>query len=283
MVRTAYESSYYEDMQKEIPSITAITCCDPFCNIKMGYQLNDIFDAFGFKGIGPATCHKVVRYYREKRSSFTIADILINGVDGTGLFGAEYSNWLNAMELMKNSKQTLGALIVKLCYPGLGTKFEDIFQGYSSLEEFATSAQDKGLFQLFRDKSVLSENTYYYFCIYFKDIVRIVEYLENTIIMSCEKICGICLTGKMSLDDRGLTKSEFLRLCNEVQRDGPYSGLFEIKSVESVPKSFFVIAGANSVSSKTNKYKLALTKQSNSTTKVLYSPEEFIEFLRKGC
>lgn len=185
MIRLVFSNIVYtfQDIQNNVkhkPSITAVTCCNLNCHLKIVYQLDELFQRFDIKGLGPAVCERVVLHHKKKYGEVSVATIIKNRDINTGLVGAEYDNWVEAMNIIYGSKQSLGNLIYKLAFTGIGSKFEDVFQGYSNMKEFAIDVVPIGLTNFLANKSIKSTTTQYYFCTYFRDIVQIATSLEHT-------------------------------------------------------------------------------------------------------
>lgn len=257
-------------------SVTGVTCCNPLCPEKLVFQLEELFQRFKVKGIGPATCRKVVQHWKCIADEVTLAAIILGGAEDCGLFGAEYDNWSQAMYYLYTTKQSLGELIYRLAFPGLGSKFEDVFQGYNNIIEFAQMINKHGLETILADKSVRSETTLFYFCTYFPQIVQLSLYYQHTFTTASDVIYYICMSGKMFTGDGTFTKDQYLLHCKELQDAGSFAGQFELKATTSVAKADFVVASGSS----TNKFKTAAAKESKEGRKILYSPDEFIQYMK---
>lgn len=267
-------------------AVTGITCCDPRCPIKMSYQLTTMFERFGYKGIGKATCTKVVQDFMETGEKFDFADILIRGDKVISLTGAIGARWGEAMDLIRSSKQNLGSMIYKWSFPGLGSKFEDIMHGISSVSQLAEIIRAEGYFQFFSKRGVKSLTTLWYFREYLSEISKLSTEFKDCITISLDKVLAICMTGRMQSSLGNLTKKEYLNLCSTYLEQRNLSDPFEIKAVDTVSKATFVIAGEDSVAGKTSKYRQALEKEkvlkvakNDPNYKVLFSPDEFLALI----
>lgn len=284
VVRLAYSSNIirvdeYNSGVRPKPSITAVTCCNPDCYEKLPFQLVDMFSDFDVKGIGIGICTKVVAQYIALGKTVSLKDIILNKYSGTGLTGAEYETWCKGIDLIYNSKQTFGKLVDKLAYPHIGSRFEDVFRGCSCVPDFIRKVNSVGLIKLLESNGIKSTDMQFYFCKYIMDIVDIVTALEHTLVLSTNKFINLCMTGKMSSSVGNFTKDGFVHACIEIMKTGPFAGEFELKTTSSVSQATFVIAGANSVSGNTNKYRQAKTQQESSEYRFLFSPDEFLKYI----
>jgi len=267
-------------------SITGVACCDPYCWIKLTYQLSEVFRRFGYKGIGKETCSKVVQDFLRLGKPFSLSDVLLRGDDVISLSGAMRGKWIEGVGCIKKSRQSFGTFIYKLSYPGVGSKFEGVLQGISSIKQLTVAVKQEGFFCFFANRGVRSFTTIYYFMTYLPDVYCIIKEWEDCISTSSGKILPVCLTGKMKTSIGRFTKSEYLALCSQILERGE---TFEIKSVESVSKALFIIVGEDSIAGNSAKYRQAVEKQNalqkdqGSNQKILFSPDEFVNMvLGKG-
>jgi NAD-dependent DNA ligase len=270
-------------------SVTGITCCNLHCYEKIVYQLDELFKRFSVKGIGPAICNKVVRFFIDHDENITFANILLKSGRYNGLSGAEEQAWAAALETINTSRQTMGEFIYKLSYPGIGKKFDDIFNGLSSMDDLACTIQKEGFLHFFSSRGVKSFTTLYYFLEYLPEISQLLEHYKNTILTSTEKVYTVCMTGKMETIAGKYTKRDFIMQCNSLLLSRNLTEPISLKQVDSVSQAMFIVAGSDSVVAKTKKYLAAVKKENEiksrlnkNDLKILFSPDDFLAFILGG-
>lgn len=263
------------------PSVTAYTCCNPNCTVKLPYHLVDFFSSFNIKGLGEGICKKVVRYhvYSLGNPNVTFKDIVLNGKSNTGLSGAEHVTWCQAFDVVNSSKQTFSALVNRFSYAHIGTRFDGMFVGCSSVLDFLLKVNKTPIDTLLINIGVKSASLRYYFQIAILDILELVQEYSHTLVTSNFNYKNICMTGKMTTSLGAFTKDKFIQACIELHQSGPYANHFELRTTTSVAKASYVIAGENSVSSGTAKYKQALSLQSSYDFKFLFTPDSFLKHI----
>lgn len=276
-------------ISKNSKSVTGIACCDSHCPLKITYQLDEIFQRFHFKGIGPALCFRVVSYFSERKDQLKVSDILMESGVYNDLSGAEELAWESGLEAIKNSKQTMGKFIYKLSYPGLGSKFEDVFRGISSVDQMIEALQKEGFKNFFINRGIKSDTVIYYVSQYLIEIVDLLEFYSQSITNSAEKVFTVCMTGRMDTAYGKFTKDQFIQQCIALLECNKLDTFFSLEQVSSVSKAEFVVAGTDSVAENTVKYRDALKKQErirqesgNTDFKILFSPDEFFTLIQKG-
>ena len=278
-------------VQKGSGSITAVTCCDPQCPLKMKYQVNEVFERFGVKGIGPETCGKVVDSVWMKNGKVTLYDVIVDGPKYSNLVGNESYVFLSALEKIVESRVTFGRFIANLSYPFIGMKFEDVFRGISNIDEFVSVATNEGgLFSFLANRSVKSVDTIFHFIYYLMEMSEIVKYYKDSIVSSGSIIIPICMTGRMETSHKKYTKEEYLYSCNLLLMDADGVKDIDFVSTETVSKAKFVIAGPDSVARRTAKFRKAIEMEEYLLSsgellageKFLYTPDEFLYYLLKG-
>lgn len=270
-------------------SVTGVTCCNLHCYKKIVYQLDELFKKFSVKGIGPAMCHKVVRFFVEQNEVITFSNILLKSGKCNGLYGAEELTWASALETINISKQTMGEFIYKLSYPGIGKKFDDIFSGLSSIDDLASIIQKEGFFHFFSSRGIKSFTVLHYFLEYLPELSQLLDHYKHTILTSAEKVYTVCMTGKMETMVGKFTKRDFIMQCNALLADRNLVEPINLKQVDSVSQAAFIVAGGDSVAAKTKKYLAAIKKENEiknllnrNDLKILFSPDDFLSFILGG-
>ena len=275
-------------LQPESGSITALTCCNPQCYLKLKFQLAALFERFGFKGIGPETCGKVVNELWRSKGSVSLFEVLCETAGCTVLSGADEVAFFEALEHVRASRVSYGKFVSNLAYPFIGNKFGDVLQGISSTSELVATMKDEGGFiPFFSKRGVQSVDTIFHFMWFLKELDKITECFSSCIVESSMNIIPICMTGIMQSFDRKLTKSQYLEVCNSifVKEDG--SKIADLVSTETVSKALFVVVGQDSIEKSTSKFRKALDHEASlrkagiisDSDKFWYTPEEFLYLL----
>ena len=272
-------------------SITAVTCVDPRCPFKLKFQVNDVFDKFGYKGIGPQTCGRIVWAIKEELGYVSLYEVLVNGPKYCKIGDSAEDDFIGALRHIEQSKLNLGTFISYLSYPLIGSKFEDIFRGISTITEFTELATSEGgLISFLSKRGVRSIDVIFYLVHFLKEIEQLYLYFEKCIISSSTNIVPICMTGRMVTSHGAYTKADYLYHCNLLAMTDDGDKLYDVISVDTISKASFVIAGADSIAKKTTKYRNAVDREEflkksgyiSENDKFLFSPDEFFLYLLNG-
>jgi hypothetical protein len=272
-------------------SVTAVTCCDPGCYVKLGYQAAEVFSKYGYKGIGANTCKKLVSSVVNKNGSAKLYDILVDGLYYNELGEFVEEELTEAINIIRTSKVSFGKFVARLCYPFIGDKFDDVLSGVSSFEELIDRIYTGGgILNFFSQRGVRDLNVIFCFAFFANDIGKLCSEFSDSIIASSENKVPVCMTGRMNTSIGILTKSDFLEKCNLLVMKDDGKKDFDIISVEAVRKAAFVIVGEDSRARGTSKFKTAReleyqlreSGEFGPDEKFVFSPDEFFQYLLKG-
>jgi hypothetical protein len=272
-------------------SVTAVTCCDPGCYVKIGYQVAEIFSKYGFKGIGVQTCKKVVFSVLAKKGSVGLFDVLVDGLYFSELGESAEDEFSKAIDCIREARVSFGRFVSRLSYPFIGDKFEEVLEDVNDFQSLMdTMKREGGILSFFSSRGVKDLNAVFCFAFFADEIRRLCDEFAGSIVASCSEKVPICMTGRMNTSFGVLTKSDFLEKCNLLVLDDEGGKSFDIVSVEAVRKAAYVIVGADSVARNTSKFRLAMEIETSLKSsgkidgddKFLFSPDEFLQYLLKG-
>ena len=281
------------------PNLKRLTCCDPNCYIKVGYQLAEMFSRAGFVGLGYASCsnvYKALRQYDESRkkagysglfktNSYTEV-LLVPWEDYPPDVSATAAglNFYQACHLVCNTVKTFSQLVGSLGLTGLGSNSDKIFSGIDSLDEWiATVNSAGGLIPFCTQRGVTSYDIIF-------DIACGAEAIGVASIACSDVIrkrgiipLDVCITGRVVVDGEKMTKDAFIQRCNAMCVDANGVQLLEIKNTSGPATAPFVLYTTQSGSAKYNAGK----RRGNIYDEfgrhpVLVTVSEFYHWLKEG-
>ena len=252
-------------------------CCDPRCQIKLGYTLSEMFTRFGIKGVGDAVCSKIIKgLYDQLEYKSHLEVLTINpgdypiSVRGTA---AGYEFYRGIVQ-MQSRELTFPELVANLGIEGLGSNSRKLLEGIQSFEQLASEIEKAGSTRLFCvHKGVADENVMANLYIHLIDIA-----IAEKIFAKCLRRTGvinipITITGRIYLNGVHYTKDEFVRHCNRIAQLENGDQLFEIqfknKALETVR---YIVADTPSNSAK---YRAGLRRNN------LITGQEFVNYIKE--
>lgn len=252
-------------------------CCDPRCQIKLGFTLSEMFSRFGIKGVGDAICSKIIKGTFDKLKYKSHLEVLMLkpeeypiSVRGTAAACAFYRGFLE----MQTRELTFPDLVANLGIEGLGSNSKKLLEGIQSFEHLADEIEKAGSTKMFCiHRGVADENVMANLYIHLIDIA-----MAEQIFAKCLRKTGavnipITITGRIYLNGVHYTKEEFVRHCNHVAQLENGEQLFEIqfknKALESVE---YIVADTPSNSAK---YRAGLRRNN------LITGQAFIDYIKE--
>ena len=268
-------------------SLKNIKCCDPGCKFKVAYSMAEMFTRFGVQGLKEGTCLKIVEWGIANRI-FKIpshTEILnLRDDDATrslvGVLGVKYSELLLAIDIIRGSSMSYGEMVSKLAIPNFDGKIVEILSDVNSTEELLNLNKEnprEGIKRYLVDHGVYSINLIDSFLDSLPIIYECEKNLTGSLRMNGIVTINIAISGALSVQGRRLSRDAFVELANKA---GKVHGIqiFSItvgKAFQSA--SYFVIDSMSS--SKT--CQAALYRQSQSSEKIIFSGDEFIQLILK--
>jgi hypothetical protein len=260
-------------------SLTRLMCCNPRCQVKLAYALDEMLDRFSCKHVGEQTCKNIVRYafkFMELKSHVEILTMedkhLVPDVRGMNFV------WFRqAIAKATETSLTFPDMVSRLAIPEFKTSAIKIFAGISSTKELVEKIKTAGGIQKFMlSKGIEDQMKVFYLSEFLQDIA-FAEFRAFKKIRSVGKMkMQVCITGNLSPEGYKITKAEFIELCNKLGTVGNYR-MFDVEMTTAIQTTAYVIADYRS---NTDKYSIAKSREEVEGKKILYTSSEFLRYLK---
>lgn len=262
-------------------NLTSFMCCDPRCWIKVAHSLSYMFSKFQCKNVGEKTCLSIVKSGLKHMPVKSHLYFLTHGSKHLpmDLGGAAISNFEVAVSQVRSTILSFPDLVSKLAIPSLGSVANKIFSDISSVDHLVQKMNEEGGVQAFMlNRGVADLSKTFYLHEFLQDIAYAEKVVFKKLMPVGQLDLNIVMTGKLYLQGQFLTKEKFVALCNRLGVISPTFRLFDIKAGKALEGSDFFIASSASTS---EKYLKAKERESMEGKKLLYTPEEFLDFLKE--
>ena len=281
------------------PNLKRMTCCDPNCHIKVGYQLAEMFSRAGYVGLGYATCsnvYKSLRNYDESRKKSGLEGLFkTNSYTEVLLIPWESypvdvamtvagSNFNQACHLVCNTVKTFSQLVGSLGLTGLGTNTDKIFAGINSLDEWIAAVKKAGGLEPFCIQRGVTSYDIIFNIACGAEAIGVASIACNGSIRRRGIIpLDVCITGRVVVDGEKMTKDAFIQRCNAMCVDKNGVQLLEIKNTSGPATAPFVLYTTQSGSAKFNAGKRrGVIFDDFGKHPVLVTVSEFYHWLKEG-
>lgn len=229
---------------------TQLQCCNPDCWIKMAHRFAYFAQSLKFKGLGVTSA---LNLYSALHSQFKYPSFLyifdMPSSDIYGILGNADGDKFEAMkhELKNNGFQFKDAIVaLGIQDIGAGSRIFDIVKSPSVLLHFVLKNQLSELCDLAR---INAPKTRFALNMARLDIVTLVTEVMPHILSTPNKEIYVAITGSVSVNGKGLTRAEFIWLCESL-KDKNGEQAFKLVETKSESKLDYVIADFPSASSK---------------------------------
>ena len=266
-------------------------CCDPKCRIRQGYCLAEMFQRFGYKGLGPQKCCRIVNdcWNKLERGSYVEILFLTHEQMPMSLAGSDVEgDLLCARCAILSTPMTFATMVAKLGLPALDRAVCDkLFSNINSVEELVTEfTKCKSEFTFCANRGVMDKRVVYWLHNSLVHIAFADQYFRRAFRKQGLTKLDVCITGSIFLNGSRITKENFLQLCNNASITSTGVQLLEITKNEAVKTNPYIIASSPSTNSKyltaVNREKSAqiLRDQGYDVPKILLTPEEFLQKIK---
>lgn len=226
-------------------SLTEVTCCNPKCWIKVGYQLADIYKKYSCDGIGKKTCLDISQCMLEHTQYNSVVELMYMHLTPYSYYlqGDRLFKYEVAFNKIKNTTTTYAELMSNLCIPGIDNVMKEILKDYNSTEELTQEIKRFGGVPLFMEsKGIHDRKAWFNFRQAIVDFTVAEYYLSDGFIPPAVQEVRICITGTVSLNGSRIKKADYIKLLNlsSIADDG--IRLFNIEMNQAMRTNSWVIA-----------------------------------------
>ena len=264
-------------------SSKSLMCCDPGCKFKLSNRLSLLYSNFGISNLGDATCFTIIDYCMTNNLLEIPSHIEVLKIEkdqGLSFFlGARYNTFLEANELIRNTRMTFGSLVRNVGMPMFSKSCDELLSGLSSIGDLIQLIKDGELESFMVSRGVYSVKKIEEL----KDSRNLLSILEFE---SCLKVPliqpslehkTVCITGKVVADGYNMSRPEFVQYCTEL---GYSNGIqfFTVTDNKALTTTSNIIADSPS---NTRTYMEGLRRESNGEKGVLVTAQEYVDMLRE--
>lgn len=222
--------------------LTEIQCCDPYCRIKMSFNLAYFISYLGYKGIGSAICKRLfdIIYTDDMYPSFLVAFdvdektlVSVLGVHNADVF-------MNIRKSIQETPITFKDSIASLGIPNIGAKSK-IFDFLAAPADIVSLILNNTYNKFLDDIGLTAPSYKYGFDVFAPSIAYLYSKVVLNIIAESNVEVYIAVTGEVSVGGHYYTRKEFLQLCSSyVDDDGiPF---YKFKETLDAKKLDWVVA-----------------------------------------
>lgn len=265
-----------------------IRCCDPRCPLKLANSMAEMFTRFGVKGLKVGTCKKIVKWAMDTNFFKIPAHTeILNLREGTSestslswLLGLKYYDLIEGIDVIRNSKLSFAEMVSNIAIPNFDGKSIKVLADLNNTQDLLDLVyKDSGrnLLKYFTDRGVQSIELIYSLL----DNVDTIQECEKNLVSPLRSSgllkMNIAISGSLSIEGRKISRDDFTHLCNNLCCIEGMQVLSITVGKAFQSADFFVID--NMSSSKT--CQAALSRQSMSDSKIIFTAEEFVGMLLK--
>lgn len=233
--------------------LTDAQCCDPYCKIKMGYNLAYFINYLGYKGFGSTLCSRIYDeiYTDDMYPSFLVAFQTPESTLYSVLGDSNTKLFLSIRDDIKEKGITFRDSIASLGIPNIGDKSK-IFDYMTSPADIIGLILHEKINDFLDDIGLSSLMYKYAFAAFAPSIAYLYSNIVHNVLIESENIIYIAITGEVFVDGVYYTRKRFLELCTSFT-DAEGVPFYNFKETLDSRKLQWVIADRPSNSAKYKK------------------------------
>lgn len=246
--------SYYKDIFKTHckcgaeriinGDLTDLTCCDPYCYLKQGYQLSKIYSRFSCQDIAENTCIDIAEYFKD--SGIRSAVELLNKEDGglkLKIGSHRYSKYKQAFDKITKSHLTFSEYCSKMGIPYFEKTIKNVLRNFSNVNELLDYLVKVDLTSFMHSCGVYDCKKISSFFFHLDDIFYISYYFNEFMEAPALHEITVCMTGYPNFKNGFITsKGKFIDYMNETSVAYDGTPLFRFNRTDGVKTAPFVLA-----------------------------------------
>lgn len=195
--------------------LTEAQCCDPYCRIKMGYNLAYFISSLGYKGFGPTLCLRLMDeiYSDEMYPSFLVAFDAPMSVLYSALGEHNAELFLSIKNQILQKPISFRDSIAALGIPNIGDRAR-IFDILNKPSEILALMVHGKLNDFMEDIGMSAPIYKYGFAVFEPSIAYLYKNIVHNILAESDETVHIAITGEVCIDGVYYTRKRFLDYCN---------------------------------------------------------------------
>lgn len=230
--------------------LTEVQCCDPYCKVKMSYNLAYFISYLGYKGFGPALCRRLydVIYTEDMYPSFLVAFDTEDSILYSALGQHTANLFISIRDSIRETPITFQDSIAALGIHNIGGKSR-IFDFLKRPEDIIGLILHEKTSDFLDDIGLAAASYKYGFAVFAPSIAFLYSKVVTNIIAESDVTVYIAITGEVTVDGVYYTRKKFLDFCSSFTDDDGIP-LYKFKETLDAKKLDWVVADKPSNSAK---------------------------------